>query len=122
MELTKFLNSILFNNPDIVNLTGNIYGNQSIIGGVNINYSNDKYFLLEDKTRKIDPLEHVNYLEKIGVAEIKITYVHLEGTKNGIDIDYSKKLKKRHLCHVYLKVVLVILSTWKIFFYLGFNQ
>ncbi len=31
-----------FNNPDIVNLTGNIYGNQSIIGGVNINYSNDK--------------------------------------------------------------------------------
>ena len=89
-----FLNSILFNNPDIVNLTGNIYGNQSIIGGVNINYSNDKYFLLEDKTRKIDPLEHVNYLEKIGVAEIKITYVHLEGTKNGIDIDYSKKIKE----------------------------
>ena len=35
-----------------------------------------------------------NYLEKIGVAEIKITYVHLEGTKKGIDIDYSKRIKK----------------------------
>ena len=89
-----FLNSILFDHPEIVSLTGKIYGNQSIIGGINIYYSSDKYFILEDKSKKINPLDYVNYLEKIGVAEIKITYVHLEGTKNGIDIGYSKKIKE----------------------------
>ncbi len=89
-----FLNSILFSQPKIVSLAGKIFGNQSVVGGINIYCSNKKYFILEDKSKKIDPLDHVNYLEKIGVAEIKITYVHLEGTKKGIDIDYSKRIKK----------------------------
>ncbi len=89
-----FLNSILFNYPEIVNCAGEIYGNQSIIGGINIYYSNNKYLILEDKTKKMNPLNYINYLEKIGVAEIKITYVHLEGTKKGIDIGYSKKIKE----------------------------
>ena len=59
-----FLNSILFDHPEIVSLTGKIYGNQSIIGGINIYYSSDKYFILEDKSKKINPLDYVNYLEK----------------------------------------------------------
>lgn len=89
-----YLNSILFSNPEIVNLTSQIYGNQSIVGGINISYMNARPYILEDKTKKIDPLDHIKYLEKIGVAEIKITYVHLEGTRRGIDIGYSKKIKK----------------------------
>ena len=89
-----YLNSILFNDPEIVKLTSQVYGNQSIVGGINIGSINGRPYILEDKSKKIDPLSHLRYLEKIGVAEIKVTYIHLEGTRKGIDIDYSKKIKK----------------------------
>lgn len=89
------LNSILFKNSEIVNAAGKIYGNQSIIAGVNIYNQDNEYFLLEDKTKKIDPLKHIKYLEDIGAAELKITYVHLEGIKKGIDVNYSKRIKKK---------------------------
>lgn len=88
-----FLNSILLEEFKIVNEISKIYGNQSVVGGINIHLINNKFFILEDKTKKIDPIHHLKYLENIGIAEIKITYVHLEGTRKGIEIEYSKKIK-----------------------------
>ena len=40
---------------------------------------------------------HIKYakkLEKLGLAELKITFVDLEGTLKGIDYDYSQKISK----------------------------
>jgi imidazole glycerol-phosphate synthase subunit HisF len=89
-----FLNTILFNNLNIIHEISSVYGNQAIIGGMNVIKKNNKYYLLEDKNLKIDPIEYAKKLEKLGVAEIKIIYVDLEGTKKGIDYEYSKKINE----------------------------
>ena len=88
-----FLNTVLFENKNIIKKISSIYGNQSIIGGINIK-KNGKYYLLEDKTLSIDPVNYAKELEESGVAEIKINFVDLEGTKKGIDVEYSKKINE----------------------------
>lgn len=89
-----FLNTILFSNIKIVEEISEIYGNQAIIGGLNVKKKKNNYYLLEDKTMKIDPIKYAKKLEKLGLAELKITFVDLEGTLKGIDYDYSQKISK----------------------------
>ena len=43
---------------------------------------------------KIDPIKYAKKLENLGLAELKISFVDLEGTKTGIDYDYSEKISK----------------------------
>ena len=87
-----FLNSTLFTNIEIINEISEIYGNQAVVGGINIIKKNKRYYLLEDKTLKINPIQYAKKLEKSGLAELKIIYVDLEGTKEGIDYDYSERI------------------------------
>ena len=89
-----YLNTVLFENESIVKKISSIYGNQSIVGGINIKKKNGKYYLLEDKILKIDPKNYAKKLQKLGIAELKIMFVDLEGTKKGIDIEYSKKINE----------------------------
>ena len=39
-----------------------------------------------------NPIDIIKEIEELGVGEIKVTYVHLEGTRKGIDLNYSKKI------------------------------
>ena len=50
---------------------------------------------MEDESKKIDPINYAKELERSGVGELKITYVDREGTKKGMDIDYSKELLEK---------------------------
>ncbi len=90
-----YLNSVLFKKPELISEIAKKYGNQSIISGINIIKEKGKYFVLEDKEKKIDPIQYSQYLESIGSAEIKITFVNLEGTKKNLDIDYAIKIKEK---------------------------
>ena len=87
-----FLNSILFSDKKIIEKIALKYGNQAIVAGVNIIKREGKYFLLEDKSKSIDPIDYAKTLEKLGVGELKIIFVDLEGLREGIDISYSKKI------------------------------
>lgn len=87
-----FLNTILFKNKKIINQIAYSFGSQAIVGGLNIIENLNKYSLLEDKTGKINPISYAKELEQSGVGELKITYVNREGTKKGLDIEYSKKI------------------------------
>ena len=89
-----FLNTILFSNINIIEEISAIYGNQAIIGGLNIKKKKNNYYLLEDQSMKIDPIKYAKKLENLGLAELKISFVDLEGTKTGIDYDYSEKISK----------------------------
>lgn len=90
-----YLNNIIFNKPELISEIAKKYGNQSIISGINIVKENDDYFILEDSKKKINPIKYSQYLEDIGSAEIKITFVNLEGTKKNLDIDYAVKIKEK---------------------------
>jgi len=87
-----YLSQILFKNKEIINEIKNIYGSQSIVAGINIMSNNQEYYLLEDKEKNIDILDHIKSLIKLGVGEIKITFVNDEGSEKGINLDLSKKI------------------------------
>lgn len=87
-----FLNSIIFHNEKIIEKIALQYGNQAIVGGMNIVKKNGKYYLMEDSSKNINPLDHAKKLQELGAGEIKVIFVNLEGTKKGIDINYSKKI------------------------------
>ena len=87
-----FLNSIIFDDEKIIDEIALQYGNQAVVAGMNIINKNGKYFLMEDNYNKINPIDYAKKLQKLGAGELKIIFVNLEGTKKGIDIDYSKKI------------------------------
>ena len=89
-----FLNTILFKDKKIIKKIAYSFGSQAIVGGLNILEKSGQYTLLEDLTGKINPLEYAKKLEQSGVGELKVTFVNREGTKEGLDIEYSKKLLK----------------------------
>lgn len=88
-----FLNSVLFQNKEIIKEVSRWYGNQSIVAGKNIYQENKKYYVLEDRLKKINPLKYAQELEDLGAGEIKVTFVNFEGTKKGMDCVYSKQIK-----------------------------
>ena len=47
---------------------------------------------MEDNSNTINPIEYAKKLQKLGAGELKIIFVNLEGTKKGIDINYSKEI------------------------------
>ena len=87
-----FLNSIIFDDEKIIDEIALQYGNQAVVAGMNIINKNGKYFLMEDNYNTINPIDYAKKLQKLGAGELKIIFVNLEGTKKGIDIDYSKKI------------------------------
>lgn len=85
-----YICSALFQNTKIVNDISKVFGNQSIVCGINIIKKEDKYCLYEIPNLNLDDwLEKINNLP---TGEIKITFVDLEGSKKGLDINFCKKL------------------------------
>lgn len=85
-----YLSSILFEDFKIVNEISKVFGSQSIVCGINIIKKNNKYFLYENEKINFDSwLEKINNLP---VGEIKITFVNLEGSRNGPDVKFCEKL------------------------------
>ena len=87
-----YLGQVLFNDKGIIEKIKNIYGSQSIVAGINVITDNQKYYLLEDKEKNIDILDHVKSLIECGVGEIKITFVSNEGGEAGMNLDLSKTI------------------------------
>ncbi len=85
-----YLSQILLQNKEIISKIKDIYGSQSIVAGINIIASNGEHYLLEDKEKNINILDHIKSLIKSGIGEIKITYVNDEGGEKGMNLDFSK--------------------------------
>ena len=69
-----------------------IFGNQSIVGGINLVKRKNSYLIAEDETQKIDPIVYAKELQNRGIGELKITYVDLEGSRSGLELEFSKKI------------------------------
>lgn len=84
------ISSALFKNIKVVNEISKVFGNQSIVCGINITEKKGKYFLYENPNLNLnDWLEKIN---KLPTGEIKITFVNLEGSKKGPDLKFCKEL------------------------------
>ncbi|MDA7473155.1 HisA/HisF-related TIM barrel protein [Candidatus Pelagibacter ubique] len=84
-----YLNSALFSEKIIIKEISDIYGAQSIMGGINIIKRDDKYWVYENQD--IEAFKWFNLLQELHLGEIKINFVDLEGTRKGLDLSICKK-------------------------------
>lgn len=93
------LNSAALENPLLITELSNEFGSQSIVFSLDIK----KDFLGIQRvysncgTRKMKglPLEIAHKMQQLGVGEIILNSIHLEGTKKGYDVTLINELSKR---------------------------
>lgn len=83
----KILSKIDF----IADLVKNL-GGQAIVIGINLIKIDNNYKIFENNKTNI--LEYINNIQKLGIGEIKITFVDREGSKSGLDLEYCEHLLK----------------------------
>lgn len=86
------INSNIFN-KDLTQEIINSYGKQALVGGVDLIFINKKYYIYNrGKILKINIEDYIKKIIDQNVGELKLTFVNLEGTRNGLDIQTSKKI------------------------------
>jgi imidazole glycerol-phosphate synthase subunit HisF len=71
----------------------NFFGKQSLVGGIDIISIEGKYKIYQ--RGEIIDTNYIDYIKKVfdqNVGEIKVTFVNLEGTRKGLDIETAKKI------------------------------
>lgn len=90
------LNTILFDDPDIVKQACAQFGQQSIVAAVDVRKNMwGKYHVyhhISGKTLKTDAIEWLRTVESYGVGEIMVTCVDREGTAKGFDTDFYSQI------------------------------
>jgi cyclase len=90
------LGNIALRNDSLIKEAVELFGSQSIIVTVDIKKSIfGKYQIYDYITKKLhkrDYIEYIQHLEKIGVGEILINNVDLEGTQKGYDIQLMQNI------------------------------
>ena len=92
MVLIKLINSNIFEKKLTKDIT-NFFGKQSLVGGVDVISFEGKYKIYN--RGKIIDTNYIDYLKRVfdqNVGEIKVTFVNLEGTRKGLDIETAKKI------------------------------
>jgi len=90
------LNSVLIENPKLVEDLVKTYGSQSVVASIDYKFvdgSNEVY--INDGSKKIEfSLEnYISYIEKLNVGEIYLNSIDKDGTGFGYDFDTIKELK-----------------------------
>ena len=90
------LNSNLEQNLDLINLTANKFGSQSIIASIDVKRINNDYFIFYENGKKKsdkDLKKYIANLENAGCGEIILTSIDREGTRKGFDIELYKLIQ-----------------------------
>ena len=83
----KILSNLNFISDLIIN-----FGGQAIVIGINLIKIGNNYKIFENN--KIEVLEYIDKIQKLGIGEIKILFVDREGNKSGLDLEYCEHLLK----------------------------
>lgn len=93
------LNSVLLNNPGLVEAIGNIYGAQAVVGCIdykkNIFGKSKVYSMSGSKKTGYEPLEWAVKLQEYGVGEIMLNSIDRDGTWSGYDLDMIKMVSEK---------------------------
>ena len=89
-----------FLQPEIVKEAIAIFGAQSIVAMMDVKqkrFSKNKYVYINNgKTNtKFSPIEYALFLQKLGVGEIILQNIDLDGTRNGLDSELIKTISKQ---------------------------
>lgn len=90
------LNTILIDNSNIVKDAVEIFGSQSIVASIDIKKNLfGKYEVFNSsigKRTNLNPLDFIVDLAEMGIGELFITFVDLEGSMKGYDIDFLRQV------------------------------
>ena len=93
------LNKIIFNDIDLLKSLINQFGSQSIAVTLDVSKNNleGRYAIFENYGKKllnVNFLTFIKELENLGIGEIIINNIDLDGTMNGYDIDLIRSVYK----------------------------
>lgn len=92
------LNTLLYQDPDLVQLLIKRYGSQSIVASIDYKKSNNCFEVyINDGVTKIDMNldDYLIYLEKLEVGEIYLNSIDKDGTGFGYDFDTIEKFESK---------------------------
>lgn len=93
------VNTLLFENPNIIKEAIKIFGSQSIVASVDVKKNfwgtNKIYRHFNKKTVNLSPMDYIESLEKLGVGEILLYSVDKDGTWEGMDIKLIQEVCQR---------------------------
>lgn len=92
------LNTASFKNPQLISDSASLFGNQSIIVSIDVKrnvWGEYRMFVL-DGTKEVlaDPLDHAKKMELLGAGEILINFIDRDGTMEGYDLKFIKKISE----------------------------
>lgn len=89
------LNQLLRTNPKKVYQFSKIYGNQFIVGSIDVKKLNGKYYEYDYKNKillKQNLFNSIQKYERLGVGEFLLNFVDNDGLGNDLNIELSKKI------------------------------
>ena len=90
------INSFAMENPEFVTKLADVYGNQAIIGSIDVkkNIWGKPVVVVQSGTKKtkISPVDWAKKLEDYGAGEILITSIEHEGTWSGYNIELTQQI------------------------------
>lgn len=92
------INSYAIENPEFVSKIAEHFGNQAVIGSIDVKKSlfGSYRVFSKDGTEKtkLDPVEWAMKLEELGAGELLITSMDRDGTWEGFDLEITKKVSE----------------------------
>lgn len=86
-------------NPELIKEASGLFGNQSVLVTVDIKkdfWGKKKVFINNGtKNTKLDPIEFILQVEKLGAGEIVINSIDNDGIMNGYDLELLKEIKSK---------------------------
>lgn len=91
------LNSIIYENPSLIDDAAKRFGSQCIVGSIDAQLVDGKYVCFSHsgtRMTKSEPVTLARELQNRGVGEILITSIDKDGTMEGYDIELVKKISE----------------------------
>lgn len=93
------LNSAAVNDPDLIYQAANKFGSQCVVVAIDAKRNNEadnwEVFVNGGRINKhIDVIDWANEVENLGAGEILLTSMDCDGSKNGYDIELTKKVSE----------------------------
>ena len=89
------LNSIIYDNPGLIDEAAKRFGSQCIVGSIDAKVVDGRYVCFSHsgtKMTKSEPVSLAQELQNRGVGEILITSIDKDGTMKGYDIELVRKI------------------------------
>lgn len=91
------LNTSAVNNPELITEAANAFGNQCIVLAIDAKQENGSWKVFTNGGRTptgLDAIQWAKEAVKKGIGEILLTSIDRDGTKNGFNIDLTKKVSQ----------------------------